>query len=245
MHPPTVQKLVNMGILKGNNESPPTSSKSPDRSGGCGLVSQGLEGCNPSSTLVEKQRLKGCCYGYLLPDCTYKVTPNGRAKVALPKPKTVPKLKCNQLNAKFLLHLEYSVILSKLDDTIKRPPSDCVAIYLDAFKYGLRFPMHRVIERYVLTMKCLQLKSFLPLSKIYSFIATYKLRHIHIPYLAHTFAQVHTIKASGEARQVGWYCFNNNKGYMSTTDRRPNLGTETTTLYTYIVAGLGQVSYLE
>ena len=58
----------------------------------------------------------------------------------------------------YLLPLEYSFVIPKVNDIVKRPPPDCIAVYLDAFKYGLRFLYITSLLTYALSIKSLSIK---------------------------------------------------------------------------------------
>ena len=50
-----------------------------------------------------------------------------------PNLKTVQELRYDQLATKFLVPLEYLAVRPKPDDTVKRPPTDGITMYLDDF----------------------------------------------------------------------------------------------------------------
>lgn len=86
--------------------------------------------------------------------------------------------------------------------------------------YGLRFPLHPVVKD-ILNRYELAPAQIVPTSwhNICSFVATCELRGLACS--ARAFSLVHTVqKAPKETGDLGWYCFNNRPGYMTTIEKK-------------------------
>jgi len=72
--------------------------------------------------------------------------PQDGADSQFPDLKVIPTLKKTALEKKYLLPTGYTFIVPKADAIVNEPPAKCIAVYRATLNYGLRFPLHPVIE---------------------------------------------------------------------------------------------------
>jgi len=140
-----------------------------------------------------------------------------------PNLKVVCSLKRSALEEKYLLPAEYRFVLPKADATVNKPPANCIAMYQATFSYGVRFLLHLVIVN-ILNKYDLAPVQIVPTSwqNICSFIATCELHGLTCT--GRAFALVHSVqRASSEIEDLGWYCFNDKKGFMMTIEKKSNI----------------------
>ncbi|KAJ8431187.1 hypothetical protein Cgig2_010219 [Carnegiea gigantea] len=124
------------------------------------------------------------------------------------------------LEKQYLLSAGYTFIIPKADATVNELPAKCIAVYYVALNYGLRFPLHLVIEEILNKYKLVPVQ-VVPTSwhNICFFIATCKLRGL--TYSARAFSLVHAIqRAPKETEELGCYYFNNRPGFMTAVEKK-------------------------
>jgi len=92
--------------------------------------------------------------------------------------------------------------------------------YRATFTYSVRLSLHPVIMD-ILNKNDLAPVQIVPMlwHNICSFIATYELRRL--TYTSRAFAQAHSIqRAPKETGDLGCYCFNNKKGFMTAIEKK-------------------------
>ncbi|KAJ8438792.1 hypothetical protein Cgig2_023826 [Carnegiea gigantea] len=108
-----------------------------------------------------------------------------------PDPKVVFTLKKTALEKRYLLPTGYTFIIPEVDVTVNEPPTKCIAVYHATLDYSLRFPPHPVIE---------------------GILNKYEL----VPAQSCTYHP----EGSKETGDLGWYCFNNRPGFMTSIEKK-------------------------
>ncbi|KAJ8420401.1 hypothetical protein Cgig2_028073 [Carnegiea gigantea] len=137
-----------------------------------------------------------------------------------PNPKVVPMLKRTALKKQYLLPARYTFVIPEVNATVNEPPAKCIAVYRAALKYGLKFPLHSIIED-ILIKHELAPAQVVPTSwhNICSFIATCELRGLAST--ARAFSLVHAVQMTHkETGDLGWYCFNNRPECMTAIEKK-------------------------
>ena len=137
-----------------------------------------------------------------------------------PNPKDVPTLKRTILEKQYLLPATYTFIIPKADATVNEPSAKCFAVYHTALNYGLRFPLHPIIED-ILNKYELAPTQVVPTSwhNICSFITTCEL--CGLTCTTRAFSLIYTVqRAPKETVDLGWYCFNNRLGFMMAIEKK-------------------------
>ncbi|KAJ8436354.1 hypothetical protein Cgig2_009919 [Carnegiea gigantea] len=146
--------------------------------------------------------------------------PQDRTSIHFPNLKFVSTLQRPTLEKKYLLPAGYKFIIPDADAIINRPPSKCIVIYRTAFSCGVRFLLHPIIVE-ILSKYELALAQIMPMSwrNICSFMETCVLHRLAC--MGRAFGLVHTVyNALSETGDLGWYCFNNKKGFMTAIERK-------------------------
>ena len=73
-------------------------------------------------------------------------TPQDGPGSHFPDPLVVPTLMRMALEKQYLFPAGYTFVIPEVDATVIEPPVKYIAVYCAALNYGLRFPLHPVIE---------------------------------------------------------------------------------------------------
>ena len=101
------------------------------------MAQRGLSQRGPSNKVVVE--------GVSFPGAPKYPDPGNGSSSYLPNPKVVWSLKRSTLGKKHLLHSGYKFVNPYPDRTVNRPHQECIAIYREAFTYGLRFSLYKAI----------------------------------------------------------------------------------------------------
>ncbi|KAJ8436373.1 hypothetical protein Cgig2_032194 [Carnegiea gigantea] len=115
----------------------------------------------------------------------------------------------------YLLPAGYTFVIPEANVNVNAPPTKCIAVYHAALNYGLRFPLHPVVEDKLAPVQVV------PTSwhNICSFITTCELHDLTCT--ARAFSLVHIVqRAPKETGDLGWYCFNNRPGFMKAIEKK-------------------------
>ncbi|KAJ8434783.1 hypothetical protein Cgig2_033733 [Carnegiea gigantea] len=209
-------------LVKGTSEGNPRSSSGCNRSS----IGVEVESTSTSSSPKEKQRSRSgkassgsCGRGVSLSWGPRTLGHPGWAEHSLPQPKSCELLKEVSPRGKVPPAAGYRFVLPEAYATVNKPPAKCIAMYWAAFTYGVRSPLHRVIMD-ILNKYDLTSVQIVPTfwHNICSFIRTCELRRLTCT--GRTFVQVHSVqRAPREAEDLGWYCFDNKKGFLTAIEK--------------------------